>query len=157
MAVLPFRVLAPAALLAALGATACVPVRTHQGYVVDKELVDAIQPGVDNRDSVLRTLGRPTLSSQFDQDDWYYVSRESSNLAFNNPRAREQTTLRVRFDQAGNVVSVDRSGKELIASVDPWNKKTPTLGRHRGFFEICSAISARSGAPGAGGPSGPDQ
>jgi len=148
---IPVRALGAAALLAAaLGTSACAPVRTHQGYVIDRELVDAIQPGVDNRESVLQTLGRPTLTSQFNGGEWYYVSRTSSNLGFQNPRPRQQETLRVRFDAAGNVASIDKTGTELVASVDPYGKKTPTLGRKRGFFEDLFGNIGTVGAPGAG-------
>jgi outer membrane protein assembly factor BamE (lipoprotein component of BamABCDE complex) len=146
---IPVRALGAVALLAAMGTAACVPVRTHQGYVVDKELVDAIQPGIDNRESVLQTLGRPTLTSQFNEGEWYYISRDSSNLGFQGPRPKNQETLRVRFDAAGNVASVDRTGPELIASVDPYGKKTPTLGRKRGFFEDLFGNIGTVGAPGA--------
>lgn len=158
MPVFPVRVLASAALLAALGTTACVPIRSHQGYVIDKELADSIQPGVDNRDSVLKTLGRPTLTSQFNEGEWYYISRNSSNMAYNSPNTKDQTTLRIRFDAAGNVASIDRTGEELIASVDPMGKKTPTLGRKRTFFEDLFGNIGTVGAPGtgpAGGQEGP--
>lgn len=138
-----------AALLATLGAAACTPVRSHQGYVIDSELVDAIQPGIDNRESVLQTLGQPTLTSQFNRGDWYYVSRDSSNLGFQAPRVQTQTTLRVRFDEAGNVAAVDRMGKDLVANVDPYGKKTPTLGRERSFFEDLFGNIGTVGAPGA--------
>ena len=150
---IPVRALGAAALLAAaLGTSACAPVRTHQGYVIDRELVDAIQPGVDNRESVLQTLGKPTLTSQFNGGEWYYVSRQSSNLAFQSPQPKMQETLRVRFDPAGNVIAVDRSGAELIASVDPYGKKTPTLGRKRSFFEDLFGNIGTVGAPCTGGP-----
>ena len=46
-----------------------------------------------------------------------------------------QTTLRIRFDAAGNVSKIDRTGKELIASINPENYRTPTLGRKRSFFD----------------------
>ncbi len=152
---IPVRALGAAALLAAaLGTSACAPTRTHQGYVVDKELVDAIQPGVDNRESVLQTLGRPTLTSQFNGGEWYYISRTSSNLGFQNPRPREQQTLRVRFDAAGNVAAVDRTGTELIASVDLYGKRTPTLGRKRGFFQDLFGNIGTVGAAGMGAPAG---
>jgi outer membrane protein assembly factor BamE (lipoprotein component of BamABCDE complex) len=155
MSVFPVRVVVSAAALLALGATACTPVRTHQGYVVDNELVTSIQPGVDNRESVLTTLGQPTFTSQFNQGEWYYVSRNSSNLAFNNPRTKDQLTLRIRFDSKGNVTSVDKMGKELIASIDPTGKKTPTLGKKRGFFEDLfgniGTVGAPGTAPGGGG------
>jgi len=153
MPVFPVRVLASAAVLAIL-TTACAPIRTHQGYIVDNELVGAIQPGVDNRESVLRTLGRPTLTSQFNEGEWYYIARDSRNMAYNSPKAREQMTLRIRFDAAGNVASVDRTGKELIASVNPSGKTTPTLGRKRSFFDDLFGNIGTVGAPGAGGPGG---
>lgn len=146
----PVRALGAVALLAAMGTAACTPVRTHQGYVVDTALVDAIQPGIDNRDSVLQTLGRPTLTSQFNEGEWYYVSRDSSNMAFQGPKTKTQLTLRVRFDASGNVVAVDRMGAEMIASIDPYGKKTPTLGRHSNFFQDLFGNIGTVGAPGAG-------
>ncbi len=121
--------------LALLAGSACTRIRDHKGYVADETLVASVQPGVDNRDSVAKTLGRPTFVGQFDVNDWYYVSRDTRQLAFNAPRASAQTVLRVRFDAAGNVAAVERSGLEKIASISPEGDKTPTLGRERGFFQ----------------------
>ena len=56
-------------------------------------------------------------------------------VAFRNPGVTKQTVLHVRFDQAGNVASVDRTGKELVMNVSPSKRSTPTLGRQRSFFE----------------------
>ncbi len=151
---IPARALGAVLLAAALGTTACVPVRTHQGYIVDKELVDSIQPGIDTRESVIQTLGRPTLTSQFNEGEWYYISRQSSNLGFQGLKPKDQTTLRIRFDAKGNVASIDRMGKDLIASVDPYGKTTPTLGRKRGFFEDLFGNIGTVGAPGAGAGGG---
>ena len=47
----------------------------------------------------------------------------------------DQTVLRIRFDQAGNVASVEQTDEKLIASIRPSKDKTPTLGRERGFFQ----------------------
>ena len=118
-----------------LALTTCAGIREHRGFVLDTTLADGIQAGVDNKESVARTLGRPTFTGQFDPNDWYYVSRSTTQLAFRDPKVSKQTVLRVQFDQAGNVTSVQKTGKELIASVDPSNDKTPTLGRERSFFE----------------------
>ena len=156
----PVRLAGCAALLVALGSTACAPIKSHQGYVIDKELVDSVQPGVDTRESVMQTLGRPTLTSQFNQGEWYYVSRDSRNFGYSDPKVREQTTIRVRFDAKGNVIAVDRTGLELVASVDPYGKKTPTLGRKRSFFEDLFGNIGTVGAPGtgpAGGQGGGNQ
>jgi outer membrane protein assembly factor BamE (lipoprotein component of BamABCDE complex) len=149
------RVLVPAlALGLALGA--CTPLRGHQGYVIDSDLVNSVQPGVDNRESVVRTLGQPTLTAQFDENEWYYVARDTRNLAFNNPDVSKQTTLRVRFDENGVVRSIDRMGEEQIASVSPMKKKTPTLGRDKSFFEELFGNIGTVGAPGAGPGGGPN-
>ncbi len=126
-----------AALLgASLVATAgCTKVRDHQGYLADETLIASVQPGVDNRDSVMNTLGRPSFVGQFDQRDWYYISRNTSNLGFSMPRAVDQMVLHVRFDEAGNVAAVERTGLEKVASINPTSEETPTLGRDRSFFE----------------------
>jgi outer membrane protein assembly factor BamE (lipoprotein component of BamABCDE complex) len=119
----------------ALALSACAGSRDHKGFVLDATLTDAIQVGVDNKDSVTRTIGRPTFTGQFDPNEWYYVSRNTATLAFRDPRVIDQTVLRIRFDQAGNVTSVEKTGKETIAKVDPSGDKTPTLGRKRSFFD----------------------
>jgi outer membrane protein assembly factor BamE (lipoprotein component of BamABCDE complex) len=118
-----------------LALTACAGIREHRGFVLDTTLADGIQAGVDNKESVARTLGRPTFTGQFDPNDWYYVSRSTTQLAFRDPRVSDQTVLRVQFDQAGNVTSVQKTGKELIARVEPSGDETPTLGRKRSFFD----------------------
>lgn len=113
----------------------CAGVRAHRGAVLDPELTAGIQVGVDNKDSVAKTLGRPSFTGEFDENDWYYFSRDTQTLAFRSPQVTKQTVLHVRFDQAGNVAAVNTTGKELIASIDPYDKRTPTLGRKRSFFD----------------------
>src|SRR3954453_2120725 len=134
---------------ALLAGCANLGVQSHKGAVVDPQLASAIQPGVDNKASVEKTLGRPTFTGQFTPNDWYYVSRDTNTFAFRNPRVTKQTVYRVRFDQAGNVVAIDKTGKDMIAAVDPSNRKTPTLGRQRSFFD---ELFGNIGSVGAAGP-----
>ena len=115
--------------------SACTGIREHKGFVIDPTLAEGIQAGVDNRDSVLKTMGRPTFTGQFDPNEWYYVSRDTTQLAFRDPKVMQQSVLRVQFDSAGNVTNVQRTGKETIAKVDPSGDKTPTLGRDKSFFQ----------------------
>ena len=122
-------------ILAAALLSGCAGIRAHRGAVLDPELTSAIQVGVDNKDSVAKTLGRPSFTGEFDENDWYYVSRDTQTLAFRDPRVAKQTVLHVRFDPAGNVAAVNSTGKELVASIDPYGRKTPTLGRKRSFFD----------------------
>jgi len=146
---------AAALLLASVAVSGCSGYRETKGYVLDNELASAVQVGIDNKDSVAKTLGRPTFTGEFNDNEWYYVARSTNALAFRLPRVTDQTVLRVRFDQAGNVVGVDRTGKELIASIDPYGKQTPTLGRKKSFFdEIFGNIGVMNAGnlPGQNGP-----
>jgi len=157
------RGLAFAAGLAVL-AGGCSSIRDHRGYVVDPPLVDAIQPGIDNRLSVERTLGRPTFVSQFGDKAWYYISMDVRQTAFRRPRTRDQLVLRVRFDPTGNVVGVDRARMEKVVRLDPDGHKTPTLGKRRSIIEDLFGNIGAVGAPGAptggggggGGGTGPN-
>jgi outer membrane protein assembly factor BamE (lipoprotein component of BamABCDE complex) len=133
----------------------CAQTRQHKGVVLDPQLTSAVQPGVDNKDSVEKALGRPSFVGQFTPNDWYYVSRDVNQVAFRNPKVVKQTVMIVRFDQKGNVASVQRTGKELVMNVEPNKRSTPTLGRKRSFFEELFGNIGTVGAPGVG--SGPQQ
>jgi len=134
--------------LAALLASGCATNRAHKGAVIDPQLATAIQPGVDNKASVTKLLGTPTLQGQFTPNDWYYVSRDTNQLAFRNPRVMKQTVMLVRFDQAGNVASVQQTGREYVMNLNPSKRSTPTLGRKKSFFDELFGNIGTVGAPG---------
>ena len=150
-------VLKMAIVAAAVLVSGCAQFRQHKGVVLDQQLMAGIQPGVDNKDSVTKLLGRPTYAGQFNSNDWYYVSRDTNQVAFRNPSVRKQTVLIVRFDSKGNVATVQQTGKELVMNVDPTGKKTPTLGRKRSFFEELFGGIGTVGAPGLPGSQNPGQ
>jgi outer membrane protein assembly factor BamE (lipoprotein component of BamABCDE complex) len=139
---------------AMLTGCAGITTREHRGYVMDEQLTTGLQVGVDNKQSVEKTLGLPTFTGTFDQNDWYYVSRDTRSFAFRNPKVTDQTVLHVRFDPAGNVAAVNQMDEKLIASINPNKDRTPTLGRERGFFdELFNNIGTirQPGLPGSQG------
>ena len=136
------------AVASATMASGCAGVLAHKGAVIDPQLASSIQAGVDNKASVEKMLGRPSFIGQFNANDWYYLSRDTKQIAFRNPRVQRQTVLLVKFDQAGNVVSVNRTGKEYVAGLDPSGRKTPTLGRQRSFFDEVFGNIGTMGVPG---------
>jgi len=144
-----------ATIAAAVLLAGCAQFRSHKGVVIDPQLAAGVQPGVDNRDSVEKALGRPSFVGQFTPNDWYYVSRDVNQVAFRNPRVSKQDVVIVRFDQKGNVAAVQHTGKELVMNVEPTGKKTPTLGRKRSFFEELFGNIGTVGAPGLPGGQGP--
>ncbi|HWC55580.1 MAG TPA: outer membrane protein assembly factor BamE, partial [Sphingomicrobium sp.] len=144
--------------LLGLLAAGCASNRAHKGAVIDPELLRSVQPGVDHKDSVTKLLCTPTFSGQFTPDEWYYVSRDTNQLAFRNPRVTKQQNTLVRFDPKGNVASIQNTGKELVLNVNPSKRFTPTLGRKQSFFEeLFNNIGSVNGAggPASSGGGGP--
>jgi outer membrane protein assembly factor BamE (lipoprotein component of BamABCDE complex) len=156
---------ARAALLLA-GASAvlsgCTAIIESRGYIIDPTLTELVQPQIDNQRSVEATLGRPTFTSQFGTPTWYYVSSVTGQRPFKRPKIRNHNVLAVQFDPAGHVVKVDRTGIEKVVFLAPNGKKTPTLGRERGFLEdlfgnigqVGSGGVPGGGAAPGGGPNG---
>ena len=135
--------------LAALGA--CSSIRESRGYVTDNVLLRSVKPGIDNLRSVEGTLGRPSFASQYGEPTWYYISSVTGRRPFVRPKIRTHGVLAVKFDEAGNVTGVERSGIDQVVYLRPEGDKTPTLGRERGFLED---LFGNIGAVGAGGPGG---
>ena len=149
------RFLGAGALAAVLLATGgCASIRENRGFIVDQTLTSSIQPGIDNKQSVQGTLGHPSFESQFGQPTWYYVSSRTERRPFVTPKIAEHSVLAVRFDPAGNVASVDRTGLDKVVYLSPDGDKTATVGRNRGFFEDLFGNIGAVGAPGVGAPGG---
>jgi outer membrane protein assembly factor BamE (lipoprotein component of BamABCDE complex) len=142
-----------------LGAAAllpsCTAITESRGYIVDPTLTELVQPQIDNRQSVESTLGRPTFISQFGTPTWYYVSSITGQRPFNRPRIRQHSVLAVQFDEAGRVMTVDRSGIEKVVFLDPNGRKTPTLGRERTFLEDLFGNIGQVGGGGLPGGAAP--
>jgi outer membrane protein assembly factor BamE (lipoprotein component of BamABCDE complex) len=129
---------------AALLSAGCSQIKDRQGYLFDETSGERVQPGVDNRESVTQTLGRPTFTGQFDQRDWYYVSRDTRQLAFASPKPEATTVLHIRFDEAGNVASVQRSGWRRSPRSIRSTRKRRRSAASAASSRSCSAISAPS-------------
>ena len=140
------------AAIAAVGLTAgCTTIKDKRGYVAEDVLLNAVQPGIDNKESVAGTLGRPTFASVYGQDSWYYVSADTRQKPFSSPKIKDETVFAVHFDHAGNVIGTERSGMERVVKLDPVGDKTPVLGRDRSFLQD---LFGNIGAVGAAAPGG---
>lgn len=150
------RFLAIAALAAAsVTLPGCTRINERHGFVADPVLASAIQPGIDNQQSVQGTLGRPTFVSQYGEPTWYYVSSINSRRPFMRPRISQHSVLAVQFDAAGNVRTAERTGLDKVVYLSPDGDATPTLGRERSFFEDLFGNIGAVGAAGVGGQGGP--
>ena len=135
-----------------VGVTACSPMRDTQGYMGDAELMAAVKPGVDTKASVAKTLGRPSLQSQWDDRQWIYFTRKTQQIAFRKPRPETQTVLIISFDAKGNVTKVDKRGMEQVANIRPEADETKTMGKERSFWDDVFGNIGQVGTVGAQGP-----
>lgn len=136
----------------------CSRVNGIKGYVAEKTLVEGVQAGVDNRDSVVRTLGRPTFTSQFGDADWYYVTRKTSNYIYRLPATKDQSVLHIHFDAQGNVALAEKNNLSAYVNIHPDKDQTPTLGRNQSIlndlFGNIGTVGTGAGGGSGGGPNG---
>jgi outer membrane protein assembly factor BamE (lipoprotein component of BamABCDE complex) len=138
--------------LAALLLAGCTTIPNNMGFIIDTELVDGVQPGVDTKSSIARSLGRPTDISLWDDNIWYYLSRRTGQRAFLRPKPEAQNILIITFGEDEVVKSVEQRGLEKVVNVSPDGNRTPTLGRESSLFEdIFSNIGQVGGMGGAPG------
>ena len=140
------------ALAALIGRRACTSIQAHQGYLADEVLLQSVQPGVDNRISVERTLGQPSFISQFGEPVWYYVSSTTSADAVHHAADRRaRPCWRCTSTRPATSSASSASGIEQVARINPESDETPTLGRDRSFFQDLFGNIGPVGTPGAGG------
>jgi outer membrane protein assembly factor BamE (lipoprotein component of BamABCDE complex) len=143
-----------ASLLLIMGA--CTRIKDVKGYIADDQLISTLQPGTDNKSSVQKTLGRPTMISAVDPNRWYYVSQLTQQLAFLRPKPQSHQALAVSFDAKGNLIKAEKLGLDQIVTVDASGDKTPTRGKDSSFWDSLfgdiGRYSATGGGAGGGGP-----
>ena len=136
--------------LASIGLSGCSSIVQQRGFLVDQVLVASVQPGLDNKQSVRGTLGQPTLTSQFGDEIWYYVSSRTSQAPFTTPKISDHQVMAITFDESGTVATFERTGMENVVHFSPESDVTPTLGRERGLLEDLFGNIGRVGVPGTG-------
>ena len=133
---------------------ACTTSTQTRGYVIDEELMTAISPGVDNRNSVADMLGTPSIVSAFGNETWFYVSRDTVSRGFIEERPLTQTVVEVQFDDGGAVQDVKRYDLADAQEIDPATAITTIRGKTLGFFEQLLRGIGRVGPAGPGGGPG---
>ncbi len=111
------------ALAGAASLAGCAAQHAHKGAVIDAQLASSVQPGVDNKASVEKLLGRPSFTGEFTPNDWYYVSRDTqqSRSATRGCSSRRYCTS-ISTRPATSRRS-QRTGKELVMNVAPSKRK----------------------------------
>lgn len=112
----------------------CSAIKDSRGYIPDPKLTEAIRVEVDNKDSVLSMLGNPTMRPTFDDNNWYYYSKETEQWAFFKQRIKNMDILAISFDDEDYVSEIRRYTVEDNQVIDPVSKQTVTHGKDVNFF-----------------------
>lgn len=117
------------------GLAGCEATYTNHGFTPQLAELDEIAAGSDTRGSVLRKLGRPSATSSFDADAWYYSASKVEKYAFYAPKVIERKVVAVKFDADGLVTAVDAYGLEDGQIINLVTRRTPTYGRELTFLQ----------------------
>jgi outer membrane protein assembly factor BamE (lipoprotein component of BamABCDE complex) len=89
---------------------ACSAVYRNHGYIPPQEALDEIVVGVDTRESLAETLGRPSSTGLLEDSGWYYVQSRWRHFAYRAPEEIERQVVAISFDANGTVTNVERFG-----------------------------------------------
>jgi outer membrane protein assembly factor BamE (lipoprotein component of BamABCDE complex) len=144
-----------AALLAALASLAGCALfaapSERRGNLVDTELLQQVNPGVQTRDDIVALLGSPTATSTFDDTEWFYISGISRIRPMRSPGIEDQRVVAISFDRGGVVRQVREVGSDEQQAIRPVERTTPVPGNDRTVLQALFGNIGRVGAPGAGG------
>jgi hypothetical protein len=145
-------VLAGAGMAVALLAGGCTTIKDHRGYLVDTALVDSVLVGVDNRQSVERTLGRPTCVAIWRGDVVLRRHRHQA-AAFRRPRPPPRRCCACASMPRAMWWAWIVRGMEKVVRLNP-DGSHPDAGQEARFFEDLFGNIGTVGTGGGGGGAG---
>ncbi|SFJ56143.1 outer membrane protein assembly factor BamE [Jannaschia pohangensis] len=124
-----------AILLVVTGLAACSATFRNHGYVPDDADLEALIIGVDTRDTVETTVGRPATSGVEREDAWYYVQSQVRNYAWRAPQTLERELVAISFAPDGTIENIEKFGLERGRVVTLSRRVTKTSIREFGLIQ----------------------
>jgi outer membrane protein assembly factor BamE (lipoprotein component of BamABCDE complex) len=121
--------------LATFGLVGCGGSVDQRGHLPEAEKIAQIRPGTTTRSEVASILGTPSSIGVFNDNNWYYISRKTRQVAFFKPDVLDQQVYVVSFDPSGVVQSIDHKSLQDGREITPVPGATPTPGRELTFLE----------------------
>lgn len=110
--------------------SSCTKTEIKSGYAEKMEDITSIKTGMTEQ-QVIDNLGYPSLTNDFGNKTWYYISRNSEKIAFLRPKIISQHIIAVEFKDgiATNINKYDeKDSKNIMIS----NVKTKDLDKEPG-------------------------
>ena len=113
---------------------ACTPIFSNHGYIPTDDDLAVLQVGVDTRETVAATVGRPAASDLLGDEAWYYVQSRWKTLGAAAPVEIDREVVAITFDPVGKVANIERFGLEIGRIVPLSRRVTTTNIRGRGVL-----------------------
>ena len=114
--------------------TACMPIQTNHGYIPTDKDLGLLAVGVDTRDSVGATIGRPAASGLLGDEAWYYIQSRWKTVGAAAPVEIGREVVAITFGATGLVENIERFGLEQGRIVPLSRRVTTTNIRGRGVL-----------------------
>ncbi len=124
-----------AVVIAAASLAGCAANVDQRGNLPEPDKLAQIRPGTTTRDQVVKILGTPSSIGVFNEKNWYYISRRTSQVAFLDPDVLDQQVFIVNFDDKGVVRGIDHKELKDGREIEPAPGATPAPGRELTFVE----------------------
>ena len=98
------------AVLIILGA--CAATYQNHGYVPTESELSEILIGVDTRETVGQSIGRPTSLGVLKGGAWYYAQSRWRNFAYKAPQVSDRQIVAISYTDDGVVENIERFGLE---------------------------------------------
>lgn len=118
-----------------VGLSACAATYRNHGYVPDDVDLQSLIVGVDTRDTVETSIGRPATNGVERDDAWYYIQSRVRHYAYRQPKFEERELVAVSFAADGTVDNIERFGLERGQVVTLSRRVTETSIRDFGFVQ----------------------
>lgn len=98
--------------IALVAISACTSQYRNHGYVpTDAELAEIVV-GVDSRDSVAETIGKPSTGGVLNDSGYYYIRSQVRHYGARRPEIIERQLVAITFDKRGTVQNIERYALE---------------------------------------------
>ena len=97
------------ALLALIG---CTTLYRNHGYVPTEAELAVLEVGVDTRETVATSIGRPSAQGLLNDVGWYYIQSRFKLVGGRAPQEVDRQVVAITFTEAGVVANVERFGLE---------------------------------------------
>ena len=119
----------------ALGAGACTPITSYNGFQAREEKPADLKVGEDTKSTVLTKLGSPSQVATFEPNIWFYISQTTDKYAYYNPRMKSRDVVAVTFGNDEKVKDIKSLSLKNGYQVAYSKRETPTRGRELTVLE----------------------